>query len=82
LELSLLLIKQDKDSRKRLAGAQFRWRDTVNGNTGVVTTNSNGEAILYNFSVNRVYEITEFNVCAMSIIIFNKSIGFASIIRR
>ncbi|WP_279255952.1 MSCRAMM family protein [Enterococcus faecalis] len=53
------LVKQDKDSRKRLAGAQFRWRDTVNGNTGVVTTNSNGEAILYNFSVNRVYEITE-----------------------
>ncbi|WP_269472828.1 collagen binding domain-containing protein, partial [Enterococcus faecalis] len=33
--------------------------DTVNGNTGVVTTNSNGEAILYNFSVNRIYEITE-----------------------
>ncbi len=56
---NLKLVKQDKDSRKRLAGAQFRWRDTVNGNTGVVTTNSNGEAILYNFSVNRVYEITE-----------------------
>ena len=56
---SLAIIKVDKDSRKRLAGAQFRWRDTVNGNTGVVTTNSNGEAILYNFSVNRVYEITE-----------------------
>ena len=55
---NLKLVKQDKDSRKRLAGAQFRWRDTVNGNTGVVTTNSNGEAILYNFSVNRVYEIT------------------------
>ncbi|MDU3033644.1 MSCRAMM family protein, partial [Enterococcus faecalis] len=50
---NLKLVKQDKDSRKRLAGAQFRWRDTVNGNTGVVTTNSNGEAILYNFSVNR-----------------------------
>ena len=56
---NLKLVKQDKDSRKRLAGAQFRWRDTVNGNTGVVTTNSNGEAILYNFSVNRIYEITE-----------------------
>ncbi|MBD9947989.1 MSCRAMM family protein [Enterococcus faecalis] len=56
---NLKLVKQDKDSRKRLADAQFRWRDTVNGNTGVVTTNSNGEAILYNFSVNRVYEITE-----------------------
>ena len=56
---NLKLVKQDKDSRKRLAGAKFRWRDTVNGNTGVVTTNSNGEAILYNFSVNRVYEITE-----------------------
>ncbi|EIX8411874.1 hypothetical protein MLB61_001729 [Enterococcus faecalis] len=56
---NLKLVKQDKDSRKRLAGAQFRWLDTVNGNTGVVTTNSNGEAILYNFSVNRVYEITE-----------------------
>ncbi len=56
---NLKLVKQDKDSRKRLAGAQFRWRDTVKGNTGVVTTNSNGEAILYNFSVNRVYEITE-----------------------
>ena len=56
---NLKLVKQDKDSRKRLAGAQFWWRDTVNGNTGVVTTNSNGEAILYNFSVNRVYEITE-----------------------
>ncbi|MFC0763435.1 MSCRAMM family protein [Enterococcus faecalis] len=59
---NLKLVKQDKDSRKRLAGAQFRWRDTVNGNTGVVTTNSNGEAILYNFSVNRVYEITEIKV--------------------
>ncbi|EMW5643927.1 hypothetical protein AAFB96_001042 [Enterococcus faecalis] len=53
------LVKQDSYSRQRLAGAQFRWRDTVNGNTGVVTTNSNGEAILYNFSVNRIYEITE-----------------------
>ena len=56
---SIKIIKQDGYSKQRLAGAQFRWRDTVNGNTGVVTTNSNGEAILYNFSVNRVYEITE-----------------------
>ncbi|WHK69223.1 SpaA isopeptide-forming pilin-related protein [Enterococcus faecalis] len=56
---NLKLVKQDSYSRQRLAGTQFRWRDTVNGNTGVVTTNSNGEAILYNFSVNRVYEITE-----------------------
>ena len=56
---NLKLVKQDSYSRQRLAGAQFRWRDTVNGNTGVVTTNSNGEAILYNFSVNRIYEITE-----------------------
>ncbi|EAC9417019.1 hypothetical protein B1O69_17225, partial [Listeria monocytogenes] len=52
---SIKIIKQDGYSKQRLAGAQFRWRDTVNGNTGVVTTNSNGEAILYNFSVNRVY---------------------------
>ena len=56
---NLKLVKQDKDSRKRLAGAQFRWRDTANGNTGVVTANANGEATLYNFSVNRIYEITE-----------------------
>ncbi|NSN01078.1 hypothetical protein HRD76_10635, partial [Enterococcus faecalis] len=56
---NLKLVKQDSYSRQRLAGTQFRWRDTVNGNTGVVTTNSNGEVILYNFSVNRVYEITE-----------------------
>ena len=56
---NLKLVKQDKDSRKRLAGAQFRWRDTANGNTGVVTANNNGEVILYNFSVNRIYEITE-----------------------
>ncbi|EGO2851356.1 hypothetical protein IBQ19_000001, partial [Enterococcus faecalis] len=55
----LKLAKQDVDTRARLAGAQFRWRDTVNGNTGVVTTNANGETTLQNFSVNRVYEITE-----------------------
>ena len=56
---NLKLIKQDSYSKQRLAGAQFRWRDTVNGNTGVVTANANGEATLYNFSVNRIYEITE-----------------------
>ncbi|EGO7532373.1 hypothetical protein F6323_002412, partial [Enterococcus faecalis] len=56
---NLKLIKQDSYSKQRLAGAQFRWRDTVNGNTSVVTANANGEATLYNFSVNRIYEITE-----------------------
>ncbi|HAP4806694.1 TPA: hypothetical protein IUX08_000712 [Enterococcus faecalis] len=56
---NLKLVKQDGYSKQRLAGAQFRWRDTVNGNTGVVTANTNGEATLYNFSVNRIYEITE-----------------------
>ncbi|MEG7632984.1 SpaA isopeptide-forming pilin-related protein, partial [Enterococcus faecalis] len=56
---SIKIIKQDGYSKQRLAGAQFRWRDTVNGNTGVVTANANGEATLYNFSVNRIYEITE-----------------------
>ncbi|MGL3116390.1 SpaA isopeptide-forming pilin-related protein [Enterococcus faecalis] len=56
---NLKLIKQDSYSKQRLAGAQFRWRDTVNRNTGVVTANANGEATLYNFSVNRIYEITE-----------------------
>ncbi|WHK40493.1 SpaA isopeptide-forming pilin-related protein [Enterococcus faecalis] len=56
---NLKLIKQDSYSKQRLAGAQFRWCDTVNGNTGVVTANANGEATLYNFSVNRIYEITE-----------------------
>ncbi|EGS8047541.1 hypothetical protein I4L82_000362 [Enterococcus faecalis] len=56
---NLKLIKQDSYSKQRLAGAQFRWRDTVNGNTGVVTANANGESTLYNFSVNRIYEITE-----------------------
>ncbi|MFB5465232.1 collagen binding domain-containing protein [Enterococcus faecalis] len=56
---NLKLVKQDGYSKQRLAGAQFRWRDTVNGNTGVVTANANGEATLYNFSVNRIYEITE-----------------------
>ncbi|EOB3276067.1 SpaA isopeptide-forming pilin-related protein [Enterococcus faecalis] len=56
---NLKLIKQDSYSKQRLAGAQFRWRDTVNGNTGVVTANANGEATLYNFSINRIYEITE-----------------------
>ncbi len=56
---NLKLIKQDGYSKQRLVGAQFRWRDTVNGNTGVVTANANGEATLYNFSVNRIYEITE-----------------------
>ena len=45
---NLKLIKQDGYSKQRLAGAQFRWRDTVNGNTGVVTANANGEATLYN----------------------------------
>ncbi|RRQ90609.1 MSCRAMM family protein [Enterococcus faecalis] len=56
---NLKLIKQDGYSKQRLAGAQFKWRDTVNGNTGVVTANANGEATLYNFPVNRIYEITE-----------------------
>ena len=33
---SLAIIKVDKDSRKRLAGAEFKWRDTVTGKEGTV----------------------------------------------
>ncbi|NRC73322.1 SpaA isopeptide-forming pilin-related protein, partial [Enterococcus faecalis] len=56
---SLAIIKVDKDSGKRLAGAQFRWRDTVTGKVGTVVADKNGQALITNLPVNRVYEITE-----------------------
>ncbi|EOT51630.1 collagen adhesion protein [Enterococcus faecalis V583] len=56
---SLAIIKVDKDSRKRLAGAEFKWRDTVTGKEGTVVADKNGQALITNLPVNRVYEITE-----------------------
>ncbi|EME5464518.1 hypothetical protein VY354_002885, partial [Enterococcus faecalis] len=58
-EGSLAIIKVDKDSRKRLAGAEFKWRDTVTGKEGTVVADKNGQALITNLPVNRVYEITE-----------------------
>ncbi|EOB3527144.1 collagen binding domain-containing protein, partial [Enterococcus faecalis] len=56
---SLAIIKVDKDSRKRLAGAEFKWRDTVTGKEGTVVADKNGQALITDLPVNRVYEITE-----------------------
>ncbi|EGO9134470.1 hypothetical protein DXT29_03970, partial [Enterococcus faecalis] len=56
---SLSIIKVDKDSRKRLAGAEFKWRDTVTGKEGTVVADKNGQALITDLPVNRVYEITE-----------------------
>ncbi|EGO8240424.1 hypothetical protein VY339_000527, partial [Enterococcus faecalis] len=56
---SIKIVKQDKDSKKRLAGAEFQWKDTVTGKTGIVTVGTDGTVTIPNLSVNRTYEITE-----------------------
>ncbi|HHD7866697.1 TPA: collagen binding domain-containing protein [Enterococcus faecalis] len=56
---SIKIVKQDKDSKKRLTGAEFQWKDTVTGKTGTVTVGTDGTVTIPNLSVNRTYEITE-----------------------
>ncbi|EQA5416137.1 MSCRAMM family protein, partial [Enterococcus faecalis] len=56
---SIKIVKQDKDSKKRLAGAEFQWKDTVTGKTGTVTVGTDGTVTILNLSVNRTYELTE-----------------------
>ncbi|NRE38782.1 hypothetical protein DBN75_14635, partial [Enterococcus faecalis] len=43
----------------RLTGAEFQWKDTVTGKTGIVTVGTDGTITIPNLSVNRTYEITE-----------------------
>ncbi|HBI1630594.1 TPA: hypothetical protein I0F55_RS15150, partial [Enterococcus faecalis] len=45
--------------KKRLAGAEFQWKDTVTGKTGTVTVGTDGTVTIPNLSVNRTYELTE-----------------------
>ncbi|EJB5571056.1 hypothetical protein MW672_001564, partial [Enterococcus faecalis] len=56
---SIKIVKQDKESKKRLAGAEFQWKDTVTGKTGIVTVGTDGTVTIPNLSVNRTYELTE-----------------------
>ncbi|HAP5749179.1 TPA: hypothetical protein IU268_003200, partial [Enterococcus faecalis] len=56
---SIKIVKQDKDSKKRLTGAEFQWKDTVTGKTGTVTVGTDGTITIPNLSVNRTYELTE-----------------------
>ncbi|EGG54108.1 hypothetical protein HMPREF9520_02323, partial [Enterococcus faecalis TX1467] len=54
---SIKIVKQDKDSKKRLTGAEFQWKDTVTGKTGTVTVGTDGTITIPNLTVNRTYEI-------------------------
>ncbi|MBW4173952.1 SpaA isopeptide-forming pilin-related protein, partial [Enterococcus faecalis] len=56
---AIKIIKQDTDTRKRLAGAKFRFRDTTNNYTATFTANGNGEVLIPGLSSDRIYEITE-----------------------
>ncbi|MCO5448409.1 prealbumin-like fold domain-containing protein, partial [Enterococcus faecalis] len=56
---AIKIVKQDKDSKKRLTGAEFQWKDIVTGKTGIVTVGIDGTITIPNLSVNRTYEITE-----------------------
>ena len=56
---SIKIVKQDKDTKAKLAGAQFEWTDTSNGFKGYISTNSNGEVTVSGLSINRTYEIKE-----------------------
>ncbi len=56
---AIKIVKQDTDTRQRLAGAKFRFRDTTNNYTATFTANGNGEVLIPGLSSNRIYEITE-----------------------
>ncbi|EOJ61390.1 cna protein B-type domain protein [Enterococcus faecalis] len=56
---SIKIVKQDKESKKRLTGAEFQWKDTVTGKTGIVTVGTDGMVTIPNLAVNRTYELTE-----------------------
>ncbi|EPI01503.1 Cna protein B-type domain protein, partial [Enterococcus faecalis 20.SD.W.06] len=56
---AIKIVKQDKDSKKRLTGAEFQWKDTVTGKTGIVTVGTDGTVTIPNLAVNRTYELTE-----------------------
>ena len=56
---AIKIIKQDTDTKQRLAGAKFRFRDTTNNYTATFTANGNGEVLIPGLSSDRIYEITE-----------------------
>ncbi|MGC3785374.1 MSCRAMM family protein, partial [Enterococcus faecalis] len=56
---AIKIVKQDTDTRQRLAGGKFRFRDTTNNYTATFTANGNGEVLIPGLSSNRIYEITE-----------------------
>ena len=43
---AIKIIKQDTDTKQRLAGAKFRFRDTTNNYTATFTANGNGEVLI------------------------------------
>ncbi|MEN2665761.1 SpaA isopeptide-forming pilin-related protein [Listeria aquatica] len=56
---SIKIIKQDRDTKAKLAGAEFEWKDTETGKIGQFTVGSDGSYTLSNLLVNRTYEIKE-----------------------
>nr|WP_231607111.1 SpaA isopeptide-forming pilin-related protein [Enterococcus faecalis] len=56
---SIKIVKQDKESKKRLTGAEFKFRDTTNNYTATFTANRNGEVLIPGLAGDRVYEVTE-----------------------
>ncbi|MEN2665755.1 SpaA isopeptide-forming pilin-related protein [Listeria aquatica] len=56
---AIKIVKQDRDTKVKLAGAVFQWKDTSNGYTSRKTTGSDGTATIAGLSVNRTYEVTE-----------------------
>ncbi|WP_275066017.1 MSCRAMM family protein, partial [Enterococcus faecalis] len=56
---AIKIIKQDVETKARLAGAEFKFRDTINNHTATFTANRNGEVLIPGLAGDRVYEITE-----------------------
>ncbi|MDQ6124658.1 MSCRAMM family protein, partial [Enterococcus faecalis] len=56
---AIKIVKQDGYTKQRLAGAQFKFRDTTNNYTATFTANRNGEVLITGLAGDRIYGITE-----------------------
>ena len=56
---AIKIVKQDGYTKQRLAGAQFKFRDTTNNYTATFTANRNGEVLITGLAGDRIYEVTE-----------------------
>ncbi|MGH2204984.1 MSCRAMM family protein, partial [Enterococcus faecalis] len=56
---AIKIIKQDAYTKQRLAGAEFKFRDTTNNYTATFTADRNGAVLIPGLAGDRIYEITE-----------------------